>query len=202
MKKIICALIIIFIIFSTIVCTFVSAYEDDYTSAYNALAKLSGDELKQKSLRLHIIANSDTPQDQMIKLALKDELTVKFADIFSGTEDIDEAVELAEEYAEDMRAFAEEYLAENGLCYGCTAEIGKSTFPEKTYDGIVFPDGEYKAFKLVLGEGKGKNWWCVLYPPLCVYKLHRDKSLENNDTAETSSDGIKLKWKLSEFFKR
>lgn len=115
-------------------------------------------------LRLHILANSDSPRDQAVKLRVRDALLPLF--------------ETAASY-EDARAFVlghgaelldtcQDALAAAGASYGAQLRLGVSDFPYRTYRGVPFPAGAYDALQVVLGEGAGHNWWCVLFPPLCV----------------------------------
>ena len=115
-------------------------------------------------LRLHILANSDSPEDQAMKLRVRDALLPLF--------------ETAATY-EDARAFVLDHglallercqtvLAAAGVPYGAQLLLGVSAFPDRTYDGVTFPAGDYDALQIILGAGAGHNWWCVLFPPLCI----------------------------------
>lgn len=115
-------------------------------------------------LRLHIRANSDTAIDQSVKLCVRDALRPLFAKADS---------------CRDARAFllangallqstAEKVLRENGMDYGVELILGRDSFPDRTYDGRLFPAGVYDALIVKLGRGEGQNWWCVLFPPLCI----------------------------------
>ena len=103
-------------------------------------------------LRLHILANSDSETDQAVKLRVRDALVPLF--------------ETASSY-EDARA-CQRVLTAEGASYGAQLRLGVSDFPDRTYGGIRFPAGAYDALEVVLGDGAGHNWWCVLFPPLCV----------------------------------
>ena len=118
----------------------------------------------QAVLRLHIRANSDSAYDQAVKLRVRDALLPLFED--------------APSY-EDTRAFVlshgaalldrcQEVLSAAGVAYGAQLLLGVSDFPDRTYDGVHFPAGPYDALQVVLGDGAGHNWWCVLFPPLCI----------------------------------
>lgn len=118
------------------------------------------DDLSENIIRLHIVANSNSCSDQDIKLKIRDELLR--ADI--NITDKDSAIKnlrKAEKLASDI-------LSENGFSYGAKVNFGYFPFPEKSYDGITLPAGNYNGIKVVLGDGNGKNWWCILSPPACI----------------------------------
>ena len=114
-------------------------------------------------VRLHIIANSDEDADQNVKLAVRDALLEAQKDIFpDGIQK-----ELSTEEKEKIVALSQKVLAENGMTYGAMAETGNWYFPTKKYGNITLPAGNYDGVRVILGEGQGRNWWCVMYPPLC-----------------------------------
>lgn len=114
-------------------------------------------------VRLHIVANSDRDSDQKVKLAVRDALICAEKEIFpDGIKS-----ELTEEEKEKIEKMAETVLVKNGMYYGAKAEVGNWYFPTKKYDNITLPAGNYDGVRVVLGAGEGKNWWCVMYPPLC-----------------------------------
>jgi stage II sporulation protein R len=125
-------------------------------------------------LRLHIVANSDSEEDQRIKIEVRD------AVLRATREGIDAcATEAqAEEYVggniEIIVATANEVLEENGAGYRAEAMVGTYHFPERTYRDATYPEGDYRALRIVLGEGEGRNWWCVMFPPLCITEITCD----------------------------
>ncbi len=119
-------------------------------------------------VRMHVIANSQSAEDQSVKLKVRDAILELSGDIFGGAATGQEALNAAREHADEFEAAANEVLKENGFSYTCRAVVGRFKFPDKEYSGIVYPAGEYDAVRLILGEGGGENWWCVMYPPLCV----------------------------------
>lgn len=117
-------------------------------------------------LRLHVVANSDSEVDQEVKLKVRDRILAETEKIVTvGTRE--EAQTILEENREMLVRAAEDELRKNGLSYRVHLEIGRYLFPEKSYPFGVLPGGLYYALRLVLGEGTGENWWCVLYPPVC-----------------------------------
>lgn len=123
---------------------------------------------KEDAIRLHILANSDLDIDQEIKLAVRDAIIEAFGSAFCGIDNADEIYEALIDSADDMARVADMTLRELGADYSATAEVGVMRFPEKRYGDIVYPEGEYRALRLKLGEGAGQNWFCVLFPSICL----------------------------------
>lgn len=115
-------------------------------------------------LRLHILANSDSPADQRVKLLVRDAVLRTLPACDSAEEA--EAYLLA--HGSEVLLLAEQTLRENGFDYGAQLLLGKCDFPDRDYSGVTYPAGEYEALRIVLGAGAGQNWWCVLFPPLCI----------------------------------
>jgi len=119
-------------------------------------------------LRLQVVAAGDSDVDQALKLQVKNALVSTFSPRWREAENAREAAALARRDLAEAESLAEAILEEAGRDYGATAEVGVFPFPEKTYRGVVYPAGPYRALRVTLGEGRGRNWWCVLYPPLCL----------------------------------
>ena len=137
--------------------------------------QVQGD-ISRNIVRLHIVANSDKEADQTVKLAVRDAVLSMGKRMFpQGLKK-----ELSYEQKELLTQAAEGVLRENGLRYGATLSVGKFYFPTKKYENITMPAGYYDAVKIVLGEGKGANWWCVMYPPLCFSQSAAGKISEEN----------------------
>lgn len=115
-------------------------------------------DLEQNLVRLHIIANSDSDADQAVKLMVRDAVI----------NEVDCSVLTPDEAAQKAAETARRVLFENGFTYGAYGEFTKMNFPVRQYRDLTLPAGEYNAVRIVLGSGSGHNWWCVLYPPLCV----------------------------------
>ena len=163
-------------------------------------------DLNENIIRLHILAQSNSEYDQKIKLEVRNE-------ILKAVKDID--IKNSSEFLSTAQNTANRYLNENNISYRAKAIKGKFHFPQKTYNNITLPSGEYNGIRIVLGEGKGENWWCIMYPPLCVTQsgeLNTDKNTElklkdslSSDTYElitNDSKKIKLKFKTVEFFNK
>lgn len=144
-------------------------------------------------LRLHVIANSDDPNDQALKLQVKDEVVKMMRKEFANVKDVDEARHLAIQRAPKIKAAAERVIAEQGYAYPVNVYVGECDFPTKVYGNLVLPQGRYQAVRVVIGEGQGKNWWCVLFPPLCMVSTS-DKgiSLANPQEAKVSLKCLEL----------
>ena len=118
-------------------------------------------DLADKVVRLHVLANSDTEEDQALKLLVRDAVLEQSADRAEAE------IRLRESLPE-LEAIAEETVRANGYDYAVTAELEDTAFPTKEYDGFSLPAGEYLALRILIGEGAGQNWWCVVFPPLCT----------------------------------
>ena len=126
------------------------------------------DALAQKMIRLHVIANSDSDADQALKLEVRDRVLDFTTTVLQRSTDMEDAqVRLREELTR-IEDIAQREIAAQGYDYPVTAQLASTEFPLKEYDGFSLPAGEYMALRLVIGEGAGQNWWCVVYPPLCT----------------------------------
>ena len=126
------------------------------------------EELRDNVLRLHIVANSDSKADQELKLKIRDEILKKSETLFEKSTDLNSALQKAEENLENYEQIANRVIKEQGFNYSATAKIGKRFFETRVYDDFTLPAGEYDALIVELGEGVGKNWWCVIFPGVCV----------------------------------
>lgn len=180
------------------------------TFAVTAYSDSVHENLENNLIRLHIIANSDSGEDQSIKYKIRDEI-LKTEGERLAAEDKNECGINIYERLPYIKATAERVLSENGFDYGAKAVYGKFEFPKKQYKNIILPCGEYYGVRVVLGNGQGKNWWCVMYPPLCMMNdteavmSERSKKLLKetlNDEAYeiiTEGDGkIKVKFRMVE----
>lgn len=126
------------------------------------------DALEQKVIRLHVIANSDSEADQALKLRVRDRVLVLTEDILRQSGDMEEARQRLAEALPRLQQTAAEEIAAQGSRYTVSAGLEETEFPTREYDGFALPSGEYLALRVVIGEGAGKNWWCVVFPPLCT----------------------------------
>ena len=137
------------------------------------------EELRDNVLRLHIVANSDSQADQELKLKIRDEILKKSETLFEKSTDLNSALEKAEENLARYEEIANQVIKEQGFSYSATAKIGKRFFETRVYDDFTLPAGEYDALIVELGNGVGKNWWCVIFPGVCV-PTDKDASLKDS----------------------
>lgn len=126
------------------------------------------DNLQEKMIRLHVIANSDSDADQNLKLCVRDAVLCRAEDILRQSTDMTEARARLRDSLPDIGDAAAQELAAQGSGYSVSVALEDTEFPRKTYDGFALPAGEYLALRVVIGAGEGRNWWCVVYPPLCT----------------------------------
>ncbi len=122
-------------------------------------------------IRLHIIANSDAPEDQALKLAVRDAILKGFTGQFAGVASVADAEQAISDNLAGIADTAARVIGAAGKKYQVTAEMGVFPFPVKTYGPFVLPAGEYRALRVVIGLGQGKNWWCILFPPVCFLSI-------------------------------
>lgn len=119
-------------------------------------------------MRLHVLAASDSAQDQSNKLAVRDSLLEKSDELFGSAQDVEQAVFLVESHLEEIEQTAEQTLRRSGCLDEVSARVVTAGFDTRSYGGNTLPAGRYRALQVIIGEGKGRNWWCVMYPPLCL----------------------------------
>lgn len=127
--------------------------------------------INDKVLRLHIIANSDSAADQALKQAVRDRIISEISDDFKSAHSLTETKDIAAHKLNEIETAAADEIRMRGKSYPVKAELGSFAFPLKAYGNMVFPPGEYSALRVVIGDGRGANWWCVLFPPLCFVDL-------------------------------
>ena len=119
-------------------------------------------------LRLHVLANSDSSEDQALKLEVRDRILEETATLFKDCKSKDEAREAVESNLDKIREIAEQTVREAGYDYSVSVSLGEEEYPTKNYEECCFPAGEYLSLRVMIGEAEGENWWCVLFPPLCL----------------------------------
>ena len=125
-------------------------------------------EIYSSVLRLHVIANSDSEDDQNLKLLVRDAVLAEAKILLCNVYDRAKAEETIMQNIEILRSVAEKTVLENGYDYPVAIELGKEEYPTKNYESCCFPAGEYTSLRILIGEAAGQNWWCVLFPPLCL----------------------------------
>jgi stage II sporulation protein R len=124
--------------------------------------------------RLHVVANSDSDADQQVKMKVRDAVLMATEEGVLACESADEAEEYIDKNLEIIVATANDTLEKNGFDYEATATVGTYHFPDREYQGVRYPEGDYEALRVVLGDGEGQNWWCVMFPPLCLSELEAE----------------------------
>ena len=125
-------------------------------------------ELADSLIRFHVIANSDSQEDQELKLAVRDEVLAQAETFYPEHATLAEARSALEAHLDDLAQAGQAVVNEAGYSYPVTAQLTNCWFPTKEYEGFALPAGNYNALRIVIGEGKGQNWWCVAFPPLCL----------------------------------
>ena len=171
------------------------------------------DDISDSVFRLHIIANSDSKEDQDLKLLVRDNVLKYMKEISTDVSSKEEVISLMEEHLDDFKSIAISTIRENGFDYDVNLRIGKFDFPTKTYGDISLPSGMYDALRIEIGDAIGQNWWCVMFPTLCFVdvssgsldddsKAVLEESLndEGFDLVSENNSKSKFKFKIVEFF--
>lgn len=183
----------------------------DKTSASTTVQE----EIAGKILRLHVIANSDTEEDQALKLKVKDGIVAYLKEILKDADDLETAKEIAGSRLQELETIAKNIITQEGYAYSVTASLGEQEFPVKMYGDLTFPAGIYQALQIKIGGHQGKNWWCVLFPSLCfvdgTYSVVPEESKEELEevigeenyqtllTTEEEDRKIEIRWKAAEW---
>ena len=172
-------------------------------------------DLSQSVFRLHVLANSDSKEDQELKLKVRDNLLNYMNEICSNCSTKEEAMKIANENKDKFQEIAENTIKENGFNYSVKININNFYFPTKSYGDISLPAGYYDALRVEIGEAKGQNWWCVMFPSLCfidvssgIVDKNAKENLEENLQDESyeiisqneEKSKVKFKFKIIEFF--
>ena len=177
-------------------------------------AKTISTDLSSSVFRLHVIANSDSKEDQDLKYKVRDNLISYMNNVSSNFSTKDEVINYSSLHLNELKEVAENTIIENGYNYDVNVEIGNFDFPTKTYGDISLPSGYYDALRVKIGNASGQNWWCVMFPPLCFVDVTSgvvpDESKENLQENLTDEDYSVIsdentvthfKFKIVEFFK-
>ncbi|SHE80919.1 stage II sporulation protein R [Clostridium fallax] len=128
---------------------------------------ITSEELKEKLIRFHVIANSDSDKDQDLKLKVRDEIIKYISPKLKNSKSLAESRNLLLSEDEKIKDIAKKCIKDNGYDYKVESSLGMANFPVKNYGNITLPQGEYEAYRVIIGSGQGQNWWCVMFPPLC-----------------------------------
>lgn len=123
--------------------------------------------IAQNIIRFHVRANSDSDSDQQLKLKVKNEVTALLQPMLTNSDSVEQSRNIIAQHMQDIKDTALDTIHNEGYSYDVNVYFEKSYFPMKSYADVTFPSGEYEAFRIDIGDAEGRNWWCVLYPPLC-----------------------------------
>lgn len=169
--------------------------------------------IASKILRFHVLANSDSVEDQAVKEEVRDAVGAYLQPLLEEAENLEETKRIIGNNIRAIEEVSKETLKANGYDYEVTARITRTDFPEKSYGSYTFPKGEYEALQIVIGEGEGQNWWCVLYPNMCfrgsVFEVVEEEAgealrevLSPWEYADVFDAGeVQVRFKFLEFFR-
>lgn len=164
------------------------------------------DNIRDKMLRMHVIANSDSDADQALKLKVRDAVLAEGKEIFDGSVTADQAEEKILPHIEQLRQTALAVVKDEGYNYDVQITVQKEYFATRTYENsVTLPAGYYTAVKVIIGEGAGQNWWCVMFPPMCLPAADAECEISDVLTDEETDivknvDKYEFKFKIVEFF--
>lgn len=171
-----------------------------------SFAKTS-EEIRSDVLRLHVIANSDSSVDQNLKLRLRDYILEEGEDIFDGSVNVENAVKKIEPKLAELENSAETFVKNAGFDYDVKITLSNEYFTTRTYESVTLPAGKYLALRVVIGSGEGHNWWCVMFPPMCVPAADKKDEIENVFTDKEiklveSKPKYELRFKVVEIYEQ
>lgn len=202
MKNKILIVVLILIVLNLSSCANVKSGQD-----FNLNNELVYEDIVNEIIRFHVIANSDSDEDQNLKLKVRDKVVEFVSSSLRNCESLDDARNFLISNKSEIESIAKSVVDENGYSYNVTSTLSRENFPDKVYGDVVFPQGEYEAYRILIGEAKGQNWWCVMFPPLCFVDGTKEvvdskkviNTLENNDDDDKGKENkIKFKFKLFE----
>ncbi|MGN0537092.1 MAG: stage II sporulation protein R [Acutalibacteraceae bacterium] len=161
------------------------------------------EDIESEVLRLHILANSDSDEDQALKLKVRDGLLTYSETLFKNTATKAEAKTIAKENLAQIQSEAEKIIRENGYDYSVQVYIKNISFNTRVYDNITLPAGNYDTIQVVIGAGEGHNWWCVMFPPLCLPSAtgtELNTVLNDEEQKIVTDDNYTFKFKIVEIF--
>jgi len=199
-EKLLCSINVKRFLISILVGVATVGYASEYSEKTHA-------EIADSLVRFHVVANSDSEYDQQLKLKVRDGVAEYMRDRLAGAQNVKETKSIINASLDGIKTAAEKVLESNGSNYSVAVETGVFQFPTKVYVNTKLPAGKYYALRVIIGEGKGKNWWCVLYPEFCFGEVDT-RNLKNVLTEDaynivTDSDGdieYKFKFRILELF--
>ncbi len=168
-----------------------------------SLASAKQSDLSDKLIRLHVIANSDSEDDQALKYKVRDRILEKVSALTADATDITDARAIIRRNLDALAETAQNEISANGYTYNAEASLENVFFPTRDYGSFALPAGEYESLRIIIGEGVGKNWWCVLFPPLCISAAEAEveisakaAGLSDDEIALITSDKTSYKFKF------
>lgn len=164
--------------------------------------------IRTQVLRMHVIANSDSAEDQALKLKVRDAVLETGKTLFDGSLTAADAENILDSEKAELQKAAEAVIRDNGFDYEVQIEIGKDFFNTRTYDEkVTLPAGTYEAVRVIIGEGAGQNWWCVMFPPMCLPAAEAEAGIEDvlsEQEAEIAQSNPKyeVRFKIIEIFEK
>ncbi|NLO10326.1 MAG: stage II sporulation protein R [Clostridiales bacterium] len=171
--------------------------------------------IAREIIRFHVIANSDSDEDQELKIQVKDALVDYLKPSLKNTKDIEDAQSIISEMLPSIQSMATHIIEENGYKYNVTASLSSSYFPMKVYGNYTFPPGQYEALQVRIGNSEGRNWWCLMFPPLCFVdetynivdedgeeKLEYLLTEEELDALKNEKVPMKIRLKIFDYIKK
>lgn len=193
-----------FILVSALLILYVCISAVSYTHAVTT-------DIADSVFRLHVIANSDSAEDQNLKYIVRDKVIEYMSSISQNASSKEDVIEIAKANLDKIQAIASQTIRENGYTYSVNVEVGNFSFPSKRYGDITLPPGYYDALRIKIGEAEGQNWWCVMFPPLCFVDvtsgvvpdeskeiMKQNLSKEEFDLISKNSNEVKVKFKIVE----
>lgn len=174
----------------------------------NQNAQGSQEAIAKELIRFHVRANSDTQEDQQLKMCVKEQVVAYMDELLKDSESVEQSSEIICKNLENIANLASETVHSKGYSYDVCAYMVKEYFPVRVYGDIALPAGEYTAFRIDIGKAEGKNWWCVLYPPLCFIDatygvIPEDEAEEFNAILDESMlEEYKLEFKYLKFLNK
>ncbi len=159
-------------------------------------------DLRENVFRLHIIANSNNEADQELKLKVRDAILLISEDMYKKAETTNQAIDITNANTNLILKTAKQVIKDNGYNYDVKINVGKAYFTNREYEKFTLPAGEYNALNIIIGEGKGKNWWCVMFPAMCIGAASELNSAVSDVSAEiaTNPNNYVFKFKTVEIY--
>lgn len=166
----------------------------------------TSESISQEVFRLHILANSDSDEDQSLKLKVRDKILTKSESLFINCKNLNDVINVSKNNIDYFEKLANECIKENGYNYETKVYVDKEYFNTREYEKITLPSGVYNALKIEIGEAKGHNWWCVMFPAICLPAVSDDEinRILNEDEIELINNNNKyeIRFKIVEIYEK